>query len=354
MIPIAKPLIGQEEIDAVTEVLQSGIIAEGPKVREFENAFAKYTGTDFAVAVNSGTAALHVALMAHDIGPGDDVITTPFSFIATGNSIKYVGATPVFCDIGNDYNIDVAKIEEKITPKTKAIIAVHLFGLPCDMKELNDLVEDNNLILIEDSAQAHGAKYGGTNVGSFGTGCFSFYPTKNMTTSEGGMITTDDEKVAERARIIRNHGMKRRYYHEMLGHNMRMTDINAAIGLEQLKKLDGFNARRRENATLLSKYLKDIEEITVPHCPDNKYHVFHQYTIDVPRRDDLIDYLKMNEIGTGIYYPTLITDQFGFDKDKNIIKAEEVKEKVLSLPVHPSVTKSDIEHISNCIGEFYD
>lgn len=353
MIPIAKPCIGTEEAEAVRKVLESGIIAEGPQVTQFEDSFASYIGVDHAVAVNSGTAALHVALMAYGIGAGDEVITTPFSFIATGNCIRYVGATPVFCDIGPDYNIDTEKIESLITPSTKAIIPVHLFGLPCDMGSLADLAEDRDIALIEDAAQAHGARYRGQKAGSFGTGCFSFYPTKNMTTSEGGMITTDDADIAERARIVRNHGMRRRYYHETLGYNARMTDIAAAIGIEQLKKLDSFNEARRRNAKIFDASLKDIASIRTPVCPHDRHHVYHQYTISVDGRDKLITYLSERGIGTGVYYPTLITDQEGFVSSNNTPNAEREKTRVVSLPVHPSVGKKDAEYIAQSVGEYY-
>ncbi len=239
MIPIAKPLLGKEEIDAVSEVLSSGMIAQGPKVEEFELAFADYTGCEYAAAVNSGTAALHIALLAHGIGKGDEVITSPFSFIATANSILYTGAKPVFADIEPaTYNIDSERIQEKITSKTRAIMPVHLYGHPADMKAIMEIADDNKLILIEDACQSHGAECFGRRVGSFGTGAFSFYPTKNMTTSEGGMLTTDEKEIAEKAKIIRAHGSKVRYLHEMLGFNLRMTDIAAAIGLVQLGKLD--------------------------------------------------------------------------------------------------------------------
>ena len=352
MIPIAKPTIGEEEIRSVMNVLRSGVIAQGPKVKEFEENFSNYIGNNFGIATNSGTAALHVAMLAHGIGSGDEVITTPFSFIATANSIKYVGAKPVFSDINEDYNFNIEKIAEKINDKTKAIIAVHLFGLPCDMSELNDLVEDNDLILIEDCAQSHGAEYEKKKVGSYGTGCFSFYPTKNITTSEGGMITTNDEKICERAQMIRNHGMRKRYHHEMTGFNLRMTDIEAAIGVEQLKKLDNLNQRRIDNATYYNDSLKDIIQIKTPVNHDDRKHVYHQYTIRVEDRDELAPYLTKKGIGSGIYYPLLIDDQFGYEKE-NCIQAEVIKNEVISLPVHPNVSKENPDYIIESLEEFY-
>src|SRR3990172_7144221 len=215
MIPIAKPMMGEEEKRAVLEVLDSGMLAQGPRVEKFEQAFAEMCGVRFAVATSSGTTALHTSLMTHGIGEGDEVITSSFTFIASANSILYTGAKPVFVDIdARTYNIDPAKIEAAINNKTKAIMPVHLFGLSCDMGAIMDLVKKYNLILIEDACQSHGATYKGKKVGSFGTGTFSLYPTKNMTSAEGGMITTDDEKFAGECRIIRQHGMRQRYYHD--------------------------------------------------------------------------------------------------------------------------------------------
>ena len=250
MIPIAKPLIGDEEIEEVVKVLKSGFIAQGPKVAEFEEKFAEYIGVKHAVATSSGTTALHTALLALGIKAGDEVVTTPFTFAATSNSVLYVGAKPVFVDVNPEtYNIDPEKIAEAITDKTKAIMPVHLYGQPADMDPIREIADENDLKVIEDAAQAHGAVYRGKMVGSMGdAACFSFYPTKNMTTSEGGMVTTDDGATADAARAIRAHGESQRYTHVMLGYNFRMTDVAAAIGLAQLKKLDTFNGKRIENA----------------------------------------------------------------------------------------------------------
>ncbi len=357
MIPIAKPLLGKEEINAVTEVLSSGMIAQGPKVEEFELAFSEYTGCEYAAAVNSGTAALHIALLAHGIGKGDEVITSPFSFIATANSILYTGAKPVFADIESDtYNIDPERIQEKITPKTRAILPVHLYGHPADMKAIMEIAEDDKLIVIEDACQSHGAACLGKRVGSFGTGAFSFYPTKNMTTSEGGMLTTDEKEIAEKAKMIRAHGSKVRYLHEMLGFNLRMTDIAAAIGLVQLGKLDGFTATRQKNAETLSAGLKIITEIAPPVIRADCTHVFHQYTIRAEKRDQLAAFLKEKEIGTGIHYPISIHKQpvyreLGY-KD-SLPVSEKATEEVLSLPVHPALSRTDLQEIVEAIKEFY-
>ena len=293
MIPIAKPLLGKEEVDAVTEVLNSGMIAQGPKVDEFELAFSEYVGCEYAAAVNSGTAALHIALLAYGIGQGDEVITSPFSFIATANSILYTGAKPVFADIEPDtFNIDPERIKEKITSKTRAIMPVHLYGHPADMKAIMEIAADNKLIVIEDACQSHGAEYLGKKVGSFGTGAFSFYPTKNMTTSEGGMLTTDEKEIAEKAKMIRAHGSKIRYLHEMLGFNLRMTDIAAAIGLVQLGKLDKFTAARQKNAEMLSAGLKGIPGLVTSITKAGCTHVFHQYTVRAEKEGSTCSFLE--------------------------------------------------------------
>lgn len=357
MIPIAKPLLGKEEIDAVTEVLSSGMIAQGPKVDEFELAFSEYTGCEYAAAVNSGTAALHIALLAYGIGKGDEVITTPFSFIATANSILYTGAKPIFADIEPDtFNIDPEKIQEKITPNTRAILPVHLYGHPADMKAIMEIAEDKKLIVVEDACQSHGAAFHGKKVGSFGTGAFSFYPTKNMTTSEGGMLTTNDKEVAEKAKMIRAHGSKVRYLHEMLGFNLRMTDIAAAIGLEQLKKLDKFTEARQRNAEMLSSELKGLPGLVPSITKIGCTHVFHQYTVRAKKRDQLAAFLKEKEIGTGVHYPIPIHKQpvykeLGY-KDSLPI-SERAVEEVLSIPVHPALSRADVQTVIKAIKEFY-
>ena len=353
MIPIAKPLIGEAEVEAVSSVLRSGMIAQGPKVVEFEEAFARYTGVEHAIAVNSGTAALHVSLLANGIGQGDEVITSSFSFIATGNSILATGATPVFADIRPDtFNIDPEGILEKITPKTKAIMPVHLYGQSADMKAIMEIAEDHNLAVIEDACQAHGAGFNGKRVGSFGTGAFSFYPTKNMTTSEGGMITTNDAQVAEKARMIRVHGSKQRYMHELLGYNYRMTDIAAAIGLVQLDRIEEFNSARQKNASVLTDGLRDLDYITTPVVREGREHVYHQYTVRTEKRDELADYLKDNGVGCGIYYPIPIHKQplyRDLSYTDDLPETEKAADEVLSLPVHPAVEEQDIEYIITTI-----
>ncbi|MDY0019407.1 MAG: DegT/DnrJ/EryC1/StrS family aminotransferase [Anaerolineae bacterium] len=356
MISIAKPLIGDEEKQAVLEVLDSGILAQGPRVKAFEEGFAAMCGVGHAVATSSGTTALHVALLANGIGSGDEVITSPFTFIASANSILFTGATPVFVDIDPvTYNIDPAKVEAAITPKTKAIMPIHLFGLPADMDPLMEIARKHGLLMIEDACQAHGAEYHGKRVGSFGTGTFSLYPTKNMTSAEGGMITTDDPQIADRCRVIRQHGMRRRYYHDELGFNFRMTDVHAAIGLAQLQKLERFNTARIANARYLSANLRGVISPTVP---EGYRHVFHQYTIRVEngKRDAMLEYLQKNGIGTGIYYPVPIHQQTFYMQelgyDLTLPEAERAAAEVLSLPVHPALNQKDLETIVRVVNAF--
>jgi perosamine synthetase len=354
MISMTRVQIDDESQQAVLDVLKSGQLAQGSKVEEFEKAFADYIGTNYAIAVNSGTAALHVALMASGIGQGDEVITTPFSFIATANCCLFCGAVPVFVDINDDtFNIAPQLIEKKITPKTKAIIIVHLYGQPCDMDEILAICKKHNLVLIEDACQAHGAEYGGHKTGSFGTGCFSFYPTKNMTTGEGGMITTDDEDVAQQARLIRQHGQIQRYVNEQLGYNFRMTDIAAAIGICQLRSLDVANAKRMGNARYLSEHISQIEGLIPPYLAPNRKHVFHQYAIKVEEgyklsRDELQQRLNAKGIGSTVYYPTPIHKQplyrsLGYNGSLPI--SEAVARRVLCLPVHPGLVDAELEII---------
>ncbi len=355
MINIAKPVIGEEEIRAVSDVLKSGILAQGEKVKEFEENFSKYIGVKYGIATSSGTSALQTALMCHDIKENDEVITTPFTFIATANSILSVKAKPVFVDIEKDsFNINPDLIQEKITKKTKAILAVSLFGLMPDMDKIGKICKDNNLILIEDAAQAHGAEFKGKKVGSFGTGCFSFYPTKNITTSEGGLITTNDEKFAEKCRMTINHGSKIRYQHEIFGLNFRMTNICAAIGVEQLKKLDYLNNKRIENANYLIKNLKE-SGIVLPEVKENYKHVFHQFTVMVENRDEILKKLFDKGIKGDIFYPKPVFDQpfyktLGYEGN-NFKVVNEVCKKVLSLPVHPSLTREELDYIVKTLKE---
>lgn len=355
MIPISRPLIEDEEKNAVLAALSSGQLAQGPRVREFEEKFAEWCGAKYGIATTSGTTALQVAMLAHGIGADDEVITTSFSFIASANCALYVQAKPVFADIEPTYfTLDPAEVERRITPRTRAIVVVHLFGQACDMAALSQIAAAHNLVIIEDACQAHGAKFNGQMVGHWGTACYSFYPTKNMTTIEGGMITTNDPQVAERAKLIREHGSPKRYLHESLGYNFRMTDPQAAVGIVQLRKLPGWNERRQANAAYLTEKLSQIEGIATPPVRSGAEHVFHQYTIRVPGRAALIERLTQAGIGFGVYYPLPIHQQplyrqLGYQD--RLPNTEAAAEQVLSLPVHPSLAQADLDRIVEVIAE---
>jgi dTDP-4-amino-4,6-dideoxygalactose transaminase len=335
------------------QVLESGQLAQGPKTEEFEQAFARYIGTKHAIGVNSGTAALIVALQAHGVGPGDEVITTPFSFIATATSIVACGAVPVFVDVDPfDFNLDPELIEDAITENTKAVMPVHIYGHPARIAEIAELCEDTELALIEDACQAHGAEHQGRRVGTFGTGTFSFYPSKNMTTGEGGIITTNDDEVARRCRMIRGHGQDVRYRHDLFGLNWRMQDLNAAIGLAQLGKLEAWNAARIRNAEVLSNAITAVQ---TPVVREGDRHVFHQYTIRVSGdRQGVQQRLQEAGVGTGIHYPIAIHQQpvmqeLGFG-DYSLPIAEAAAESVLSIPVHPSLTADEVAYVAQAVN----
>jgi perosamine synthetase len=350
VIPISKPLLGEEEQAAVRRVLESGVIAQGPRVAEFERAFAAMVGVKHAIATSNGTTALHAALLAHGVGPGDEVITTPFTFMASINSILYTGARPVLCDIDESFNLDATLVERAITPRTKAIMPVHLYGQPADLDALDALARAHGLALVEDACQAHGAEFDRRRAGSFGTGCFSFYATKNMTTGEGGMITTDDDALAEQARRIIAHGMQVRYYHDSLGYNYRMTDVAAAIGIEQLKKLPAFNARRVENARFYDRHLANIPGLITPAVYPRRTHVYHQYTLRITSdfgksRDAVAEGLSQQGISTGIYYPIPAHRQAAVQPlglgEGVFPVAEQMAQEVLAIPVHPVLSEAD-------------
>jgi dTDP-4-amino-4,6-dideoxygalactose transaminase len=350
MIGISKPTIGEAEKKAVLEVLESGMLVQGPRTAELEEKFAAVCNTKFAIATSSGTTALHVALLAHEIGPGDEVITTPFTFMASVNAILYTGAIPVFVDIEEDtFNINPDLIEAAITSKTKAILPVHLYGYPCNMDSIMRIADQHGLVVIEDACQAVGARYKGKATGSFGTGCFSLYATKNIMAGEGGMITTNDETIAQRSKMIRNHGMRQRYLHEMLGYNFRISDLHSAIGVVQIGRLAEFTAKRKANATYMSEH---ITSVITPKVKNDYDHVWHQYTIRVDGRHDRDDAVKtLNDagIGTGIFYPYpaykqahLLEAGYG---DISLPVTERIVKEVISLPVHPQLSQTDLETI---------
>ncbi len=367
MIAIAHPLFGAEEEAAALRVLGSGQLAQGERVATFERRFAELCHVREAVAVSSGTAALHLALLAHDIGRGDEVITTAFSFAATANVILLVGATPVFVDIEPDTcTLDPVQAERALTRRTKAIIPVHLYGHPCEMNRLQKIAEAFSLVLIEDASQAHAATIDGRPVGSFGTGCFSFYATKNMTTGEGGMVTTNDPAIAERVRLLRNHGQEARYYQIALGYNLRMTELQAALGIAQIEKLEYFTQRRIANATYLTNNLQGIVQTPVER-PGYR-HVYHQYTIKIPsKRNEFMTELRARGVDTTIHYPIPIHQQPFYQRKPGLFRVlspgqrtpvkgnnpiahlpvtESAAQQVLSLPVHPALSQEDLSTIA--------
>lgn len=356
MIQMAKPLIGAEEKQAVLDVLESGMLAQGPRVKAFEEGFAALCQVKHAIATTSGTTALHIALLAQGIGPGDEVITSPFTFIASANSILYTGARPVFVDIDPaTFNLRPDLVEKAVTPQTRAILPVHLFGLSCEMDPILEIAQKYGLLVIEDACQSHGARYQGKRVGSFGTGAFSFYPTKNITSGEGGMVTTNSDEIAEKCRGLRQHGMRRRYYHDEFGFNFRMTDIQAALGLAQLQKLETFNQARQENARYLSACLQGV---TPPHVPGGFEHVYHQYTIRVAdgKRDSLKAHLQEHGIASEIYYPVPVHRQSYYIKELEysirLPEAERASQEVLSLPIHPGLSRDDLDKMIAVINNF--
>jgi perosamine synthetase len=345
VIPIARPDLGQEEIDAVTEVIRSGMIAQGRRVTEFEDRWAESVGVRHAIAMGNGTLALMAIFAGIALAPGDEVITVSHTFAATANAILSTGATPVFVDIDPDtWLIDATKIEAAITPRTRAICPVHLFGLVADMDAIQAIAERHGLAVVEDACQAHGATYGGRVAGSFGHGAFSLYATKNMTTAEGGLVTTNDDALADWLRVYRNQGMRTRYQFEMLGFNFRMTDLAAAIGLVQLAKLGRNTERRRAIARDYDAAFADLP-IRLPATPDGRSHVFHQYTIDVGgARDAILSDIRAAGIGAETYYPVPVHRQpYILDRGLNadLPGTDAAAASTLSLPMFPGLSKAE-------------
>ncbi|MFM8323002.1 MAG: DegT/DnrJ/EryC1/StrS family aminotransferase [Chloroflexota bacterium] len=349
MIPISKPYIGDAEKQAVMEVLDSGFLVQGPRTAAFEQRFAALCGAKHAIAVSSGTSALFLALLAHGVGPGDEVITSAFTFAATVNAILFAGAKPVFVDIEpHTFNLDPDLLEQAITPRTKALLPVHLYGHPCDMDCIEAICRRHGLPVVEDACQAVLAEQHGRRAGSFGTGAFSLYATKNMMTGEGGMITTSDDAIAERCRLLRNHGMTRRYYHDFLGFNFRMMDLQAAIGLAQLDRLEGFTERRSDNAEYFNRCLTTV---VTPQVKPGCRHAWHQYTIRVDGgrdRDAALKQLNEAGIGAGVYYPVPLHRQAYVRQaigEVSLSVTEQMAGEVISLPVHPQLTQDELDYI---------
>ncbi|MEO7720535.1 MAG: DegT/DnrJ/EryC1/StrS family aminotransferase [Pseudolysinimonas sp.] len=354
-IPPAKPIIGDDEREAVDRVLRSGMVAQGPEVAAFEREFAAhFVEGRPTVAVNSGTAGLHLGLLAVGVGPGDEVIVPSFTFAATGNSVALTGGTPVFADIEPDtFALDPAAVEAAITPRTKGIMPVHLYGHPAPMQSLASIAEKHGIQLYEDAAQAHGASLDGKPVGTWGEfAMFSLYPTKNMTSGEGGMVTTATEDAARNVRLLRNQGMEKQYENEVVGFNARMTDIHAAIGRVQLTKVDAWTATRQQNAAFLNA---NLQNVVVPPVADGATHVYHQYTIRVTDdRDGFVTALREeHQIGSGVYYPIpnhRLPSLARYAPGLDLPETERAAREVLSLPVHPSLSQADLERIVGAVN----
>ncbi|KJL46868.1 UDP-2-acetamido-2-deoxy-3-oxo-D-glucuronate aminotransferase [Microbacterium hydrocarbonoxydans] len=360
MIPISTVRLGPAVEAKVLEVIRSGNIAQGPVVAEFENRFAELVGARHAVAVNNGTTALVAAIQSLGLEPGDEVITSPFTFIATLNAILEAGATVRFGDIRvEDFALDPESVRAQITDRTKAIIPVHLYGQSADMKAISAIAAEHSLAIIEDGAQAHGARFEGKGVGTFGIGCFSFYATKNLTTGEGGIITTDDDEIAATLRIMRNQGMRARYEYVMAGHNYRLTDLQAAVVIPQLDDYAALLETRRANAAALSEKLSDIEGLVLPAQLDGREHVWHQYTVLLPQgvdREAFVASLAELGIGSGIYYPKPVYDYDTYRDRADVIRSEtpvadDVAARCVSLPVHQHLADGDIDTIAAAVRQ---
>ena len=354
-IPAAKPLIGDEERAAVDRVMRSGMVAQGPEVAAFESEFSEhFVQGRPVVAVNSGTSGLHLGLLAAGVGPGDEVIVPSFTFAATGNSVALTGATPVFVDIEADsFTLDPVAVVAAVTPRTKGILPVHLYGHPARMNELATIAESRGIALYEDAAQAHGAALDGRPVGTFGQfAMFSLYPTKNMTSGEGGMVSTADDTTARSVRLLRNQGMEKQYENEVIGYNARMTDIHAAIGRVQLTKVDAWTRARQENAAFLDENLSGV---VTPPVAVGATHVYHQYTIRIAEdRDRIAQALREEyQVGSGVYYPIpnhRLPSLAGFAPGVDLPETEKAAREALSLPVHPSLSRGDLERIVEAVN----
>ncbi len=356
--------LGDEEEALVLEVLRSGQLAQGPMVERLEEGFRAVTGTRHAIAVSSGTTALSVALEALGIGPGDEVVTSPFTFIATLNAILETGATATFVDIGDDFTISAEDLGKAIGDATRAVMPVHLYGLPADVGAIGELASARGVALVEDAAQALGATDRGRAVGSFGVGCFSLYATKNLTSGEGGVVTCDDDALADRIRLLRNQGMRARYQYEIPGHNYRLTDLQAAVAIPQLGRLRAIVEQRARNAAALSAGLKGVPGLVLPEVPADRTHAWHQYTVRVTSeaplgRDEVAAELAERGIGTGVYYPRIVTDHECYRdhpqvRVADVPNARAAADEVLSLPVHPRLLAEDVDAVVGAVREVFD
>jgi dTDP-4-amino-4,6-dideoxygalactose transaminase len=360
-IPISRVVISPDEERLVLEVLRSGHLAQGPMVERLEASFAAMCNVRHAVAVSNGTVALVAALQALQLGPGAEVVTSPFTFVATLNAALEAGARVRFCDIGlDDFNVDVDMCRAMVGDRTQVLMPVHLYGQPADCDGLLELAEQRGLALVEDAAQAHNARCGDRPVGSFGLGCFSLYGTKNVTTGEGGIITTDDDAIADRLRVLRNQGMRARYMYEVAGHNYRLTDLQAALGVAQMARLEATTIARERNATLLTQALGDVPGLVLPAVMPGRRHVFHQYTVRVTSdaaldRDTFASELAAMGVGSGVYYPRVVFDYDCYrdhplvDVDADVPNARQAAREVLSLPVHPHLSDGDVNRVAEAV-----
>ena len=361
MVPLSRAQFEDDIEQGLLEVLRSGHIAQGPAVARFEEMVAAIAGTRHCIAVSNGTVALIAAMQALGIGPGDEVITSPFTFVATLNAILTVGATARFADIdADDFLLRADTVEALVNQRTRAIMAVHLYGQTADMGALGDLAKRQNLLVIEDAAQALGATHADRPAGSFGAGCFSFYATKNVTTGEGGAITTDDDSFADSLRVLRNQGMRSRYDYATVGSNLRMTDLQAAIGIPQLARIDEINGRRRSNAAALDAVVGGVAGLQPPTVRPGNEHVFHQYTVRVlpqssRQRDDVARQLHERGIETGVYYPRPVFDYHCFRDHPGVAAdhcpvAAAIATQVLSLPVHHHLSATELDRLVGAIA----
>lgn len=358
-IGVSRVEVGREEEELVLQVLRSGWLAQGPMVERLEESFCDLTRARHAVAVSSGTVALVAALQALEIAPGDEVVTSPFTFAATLTAILNAGATAVFADIDDDFNVPAHALAAAMGTQTRVVMPVHLYGLPADMSTIEEVARSASVAIVEDAAQAHGAAVAGRPVGTWGLGCFSLYATKNVTTGEGGVVTTDDDALADRLRLLRNQGMRGRYEYEALGHNYRMTDLQAAVGIPQMERLERITASRRANAAVLTEGLEDVPGIRLPGTPPGRTHVWHQFTIRVTpdavlTRDELSDRLAGCGISTAVYYPRAVYDYPCYRAHPRVRvtptpNADEAARTVLSLPVHQGLTPSELERTVDCV-----
>jgi dTDP-4-amino-4,6-dideoxygalactose transaminase len=356
-IRIAEPRFGQAEESLVLQVLRSGVLAQGPMVAHLEELCAVMAGVPYAVAVSSGTVALDAALEVLGVGPGDEVISTPFTFVATLNAILRRGATARFADITDDYVVDPASIAALVTPRTRVVLPVHLYGLMADMERIDEVARYHALGIVEDAAQAHGASLHGRPAGSFGLGCFSFYATKNVTSGEGGVVTTADAGIADRLRLLRNQGMRSRYDYAAIGHNWRMTDLAAALAIPQMERLATITEQRRRNADTLTALIGSDRGVVTPRTPPGQVHAWHQYTVLLPEgcdRDRVVADLRDRGVGSGVYYPRLVWDYPPFHEHPLVIRddtprAAAVARRCLSLPVHPGVGEPELARVAEAL-----